>query len=284
MIAAARQGSRVRIARLMGDQLLDYTIWDLTQPDGVGDIYTGRIEAVMPSLAGRFVMLGDISGFLPDSAGGKHLTEGQYAALRVTRAALGGKGPRLELVADEQPAPKPGLLRRGPGPLVELATRHPDEEIVLDDYELLAQLRPVLGMRARFTTPAFDAVLEDELAALAMPFAALPHGASLHITPAPAATLLDIDAGPASAMPPLALNLALIPELCRQIALRNLSGGILVDFAGLKAAQRQKLAEPLRAALKQDPLRPTLLGISHLGFAEINRRRIRPPLHELLAS
>ena len=284
MIAAARQGSRVRIARLMGDQLLDYTIWDLTQPDGVGDIYTGRIEAVMPSLAGRFVMLGDISGFLPDSAGGKHLTEGQYAALRVTRAALGGKGPRLELVADEQPAPKPGLLRRGPGPLVELATRHPDEEIVLDDYELLAQLRPVLGMRARFTTPAFDAVLEDELAALAMPFAVLPHGASLHITPAPAATLLDIDAGPASAMPPLALNLALIPELCRQIALRNLSGGILVDFAGLKAAQRQKLAEPLRAALKQDPLRPTLLGISHLGFAEINRRRIRPPLHELLAS
>jgi len=63
--------------------------------------------------------------------------------------------------------------------------------------------------------------------------------------------------------------------------LRNLSGGILLDFAGLKNAQRQTLLAPLRTALQRDPLAPNLLGLSNLGFAEINRRRIRPPLHEI---
>ncbi len=120
------------------------------------------------------------------------------------------------------------------------------------------------------------------MAALAEPSAPLPHGARLHITTAPAATMLDVDAASASHMPPMELNGAIIPEICRQIVLRNLSGGILIDFAGLKAAQRQKLLLSLREALQRDPLAPNLLGLSHLGFAEINRRRIRPPLHEIL--
>ncbi len=282
MIAASRRGEFVRVALLRGDMLAGYWLWNLAAPDSVGDVYTGRVEAVMPALAGRFLNLGAETGFLPDSAGGKSLTIGDYVAVRVTRAPQGGKGPRLA-VADEPPGDAPGLKRRGPGPLLELAASLPGEEILLDDYALIAELRPALEGRIRHSPQAFDAVLEDEIAALAEPEAALPQGARLHITPAPAATLLDIDAGPASATNPLALNLAVIPELCRQIVLRNLSGGILIDFAGLKPAQRQKLAEPLRAALGADPLRPSLLGFSHLGFAEINRRRVRPPLHELLS-
>jgi Ribonuclease G/E len=283
MIAASRRGERVRIALLRGGDLIEYWLWDLNAPDGVGDVYTGRVEAVLPALAGRFLALGgDLSGFLPDSAGGKSLGMGDYVAVRVTRAAQGGKGPRLEVV-DAPPGAAPGLIRRGPGPLLELAARLPEEEIVLDDYALMAQLRPPLAGRMRYAVRAFDDALEDEIASLAEPAASLPHGAMLQITPSPAATLLDIDAAAASAMNPLALNTALIPALCRQIVLRNLSGGILIDFAGLKSAQRQKLGAPLRAALHADPLRPTLLGFSHLGFAEINRRRIRPPLHELLS-
>jgi ribonuclease G len=38
----------------------------------------------------------------------------------------------------------------------------------------------------------------------------------------------------------------------------------------------------LRAALAADPLKPELLGFSHLGFAELTRRRVRAPLHEVL--
>lgn len=282
MIAASRRGDLVRVARLNGDELAEFYLWNLAAPDGLGDVYTGRVDAVMPALAGRFVCLGgDASGFLPDSTGGKALTVGSYAALRVSRAAQGDKGPRLEVVGEPH-GDTPGLLRRGPGPLLELAARLPGEAILLDDYALIAELRPALEGRMKFSSQAFDAVLEDEIAALAEPVAALPHGARLHITPAPAATLLDVDAAAASIMPPLALNNAVIPEICRQIVLRNLSGGILLDLAGMKPAARVKLAEPLRAALKNDPLRPDFLGFSHLGLAEINRRRIRPPLHELL--
>ncbi len=282
MIAASLRGGLVRIALLRGDELAEFHLWNPTAPDSVGSLYSGRVVSVEKALAGCFVTLGaDISGFLPDSAGGRHLTEGQYISVRITRAAQGGKGPRLAL-AQAPAANTPGLISAGPGPLVELADRFAADDIILDDYALMASLRPALDGRMRHDTQAFDPVLEDEVASLAEPQAALPHGARLHITTAPAATLLDVDAASASHMPPLALNTAIIPEICRQIVLRNLSGGILIDFAGLKAAQRQKLLPPLREALTRDPLSPNLLGISHLGFAEINRRRVRPPLHEIL--
>lgn len=283
MIAVSVRDSRVRIALLKGDELSEYYLWNRDAPDGVGDLYTGRVERVEKALAGCFIALQDdgLSGFLPDSAGGKQLSEGLYVRVRLTRAPQNGKGPRLKL----EPLPatdKIGLIERGPGPLLELAARFPAQEIILDDYALMADLRPALGSRLRYNAKAFDAVLEDEIAALAEPIAALPHGARLHITQAPAATLLDVDAAAASALSPFALNEAILPEIGRQIVLRNLSGGILLDFAGLKTNQRQKLLPALRAALVPDPLAPTLLGVSHLGFAEINRRRIRPPLSELL--
>ncbi|HTQ70284.1 MAG TPA: ribonuclease G, partial [Acidocella sp.] len=86
MIAVSRCGDLVRIALLRGDELAEYWLWNMTAPDGVGDVYTARVEAVMPALAGCFLALGDASGFLPDSAGGKGLSIGTYVAVRVTRA------------------------------------------------------------------------------------------------------------------------------------------------------------------------------------------------------
>jgi Rne/Rng family ribonuclease len=179
-------------------------------------------------------------------------------------------------------------MRRGPGPLLEFCARCPRASVVIDDYALMATLRPALGERISHKSAAFDAVLEDEIAALADPTAALPHGAKMHIAPTAALTAIDVDAGTASgdgaAKPAaqLALNTAIIPEIARQILLRNLSGAILIDFAGMKSSARPKLAPALTAALAKDPLKPRLLGFSHLGFAEISRPRIRPPLHELL--
>lgn len=282
MIAASLRGGLVRIALLRGDEMAEFHLWNRDIPDDVGSLFTGRVVSVEKSLAGCFIALGgEVSGFLPDSAGARHLTEGQYISVCVTRATQGGKGPRLSLV-QVPPAHSPGLIAHGHGPLLELAQRFPSDDIVLDDYALMAELRPALEGRMRHDANAIDAVLEDEIASLGEPTAALPHGARLHITPAPAATLLDIDAASATHMPPLALNTAIIPEICRQIVLRNLSGGILIDFAGLKAAQRQNLLPALREALIRDPLQAKLLGLSHLGYAEINRRRIRPPLHEMM--
>lgn len=280
MIAVSLRSGVARIALLDGDILREFWIWDPARPDGVGDIYTGRVDAVLPAMAGRFVALGDAMGFLPDSAGGRGLSVGAYAAMQVTRAAQGDKGPRLA-VADEAPGDRPGLRRRGDGPLLELCEKFPSAQIVVDDYALIAQLRPALEGRMRYDANAFDPVLEDEVAGLGQTSAPLPMGAVMHVTTAPAAVMIDIDAKAASDVQHLALNTAILPEICRQIVLRNLSGGILIDFAGMKPAARSKLSGPLAAALAQDFLKPEFLGFSHLGFAEIVRRRVRPPLHEV---
>ncbi len=291
-IAVSARGATIRIALLNGDTLTEYALWNPGAPDGVGDILTGRVTARIPAMAGSFLLLGDSIGFLPDSAGGARLTEGQIAAVTITRAAQGGKGPRLAAAPDpplpKPGPPRPGLIRRGPGPLLELAARFPAAPLILDDHALIASLRPQLEGRMTYRTAAFDPVLEDEIAALAAPTAALPGGALMHIAPTPALTAIDIDAGAATgdqAAKPhaqAALNTALIPELARQIVLRNLSGAILIDFAGMKPKARAALLPPLAAALARDPLRPRLLGLTALGFAELSRPRIRPPLHELL--
>jgi Ribonuclease G/E len=288
IIAVSVRAKTARIAMLKGDILTEYAIWNPESPDGVGDIYTARISARAPAMAGSFLDLGAETGFLPDSAGAAGLSEGAYLTVRITRAAQSGKGPRLA-AAGEPPGQKPGLIRPGPGPLLELAARFCAAPIMIDDYAFMASLRATLGDRITYKTASFDAILEDEVAALAEPSAALPHGAAMHISVTPALTAIDIDAGAATsenAVKPqsqLALNTAIIPELTRQIRLRNLSGAILIDFAGMKSAARAKLAPALAAALAQDPLKPRLLGVSRLGFAEISRPRIRPPLHEMLA-
>jgi Ribonuclease G/E len=78
-------------------------------------------------------------------------------------------------------------------------------------------------------------------------------------------------------------NRAALPSLAQQIRLRNLSGAILVDFAGLAAKRRAALSAAFSDALSHDPLHPRLLGFTQLGLAEISRPRTTPPLHERLA-
>jgi Ribonuclease G/E len=288
-IAISVKANRARIALLEGGVLTEYAIWNYTEPGDIGDIFTARLTAKAPAMAGSFADLGTATGFLPDTAAAG-LTEGAYFCARITRVAQSGKGPRITAI-DAAHAEKTGPLQLGLGPLSGLAARFPGAPIGIDDYALIAEIAKRSGdaclpARIHHQNTSFDAVLEDELAALAEPTAQLSCGARIHIACTPALTAIDIDAGSLTAESTakqhsqFALNLALIPDLTRQIRLRNLSGAILIDFAGMKSAARQKLLPALTAALKTDPLKPQLLGFSNLGFAEITRPRIRPALHE----
>jgi Ribonuclease G/E len=290
-IAISVKANRARIALLEGGVLTEYAIWNFAEPGDIGDIFTARLTAKAPAMAGSFADLGTVTGFLPDTAGAG-LTEGAYFCASITRMAQSGKGPRIAAI-DEPHAEKTGPTRLGLGPLSGLAGRFPSAPIGIDDYALIAEIAKRCGdaclpARIHHQNTTFDAVLEDEVAALAEPTAQLSSGARIHIACTPALTAIDIDAGSLTAESTakqhsqLALNLALIPDLTRQIRLRNLSGAILIDFAGMKSAARQKLGPTLAAALAADPLRPKFLGFSHLGYAELIRPRIRPPLHELL--
>lgn len=292
-IRVATSPGETQIAVVENNRLLDFSLWRPGAPDGVGDLHRGRVVAQVPAMAGAFVALADAEGFLPDSEGAKGLTAGAILTVRVTRAAQASKGPRLTARVDEPSAGGPvGLLRRGPDPLARLAARYPEAPILVDDAGVAAGLR---GLRARVSVaPAvFDEDVAESIDSLTRTVVELPGGASLSIWPTPALVAIDVDGGGALASSHAgsggarprheALNRAVVPAVAEQIRLRNLSGGIVVDLAGLSPRRRAALAPDFVTALARDSLHPRFLGFTALGFAEIVRSRVHPPLHELLA-
>jgi Ribonuclease G/E len=292
-ILASSSPGEVRTAVEHDDRLVDYAIWRPGAPDGVGDLHRGRVTGRVPAMGGVFVALGGMEGFLPDSEGGKEVTEGAILPVRISRAAQGGKGPRLtaRLPPGEQAlaeAGPPGLLRRGPGAVERLAAQYPVAPIVVDDMAVMAALRPALGERLGFTARPFDEQIEGQIAELEQPVFVLPGGARMSVYPTPALVAIDIDAGSALSQggaktsAHMDVNKQILPALARQIRLRNLSGAILVDLAGLPPRRRLRLGPAIAAALAGDPLQPRFMGFTSLGLAEIVRRRVHPPLYELL--
>lgn len=280
-IQASFSPGEVRAVALDDGQLIDYALSRPGRPDGMGDVHRGRVLARVPAMAGAFVALVDAEGFLPDSAGAAGLTDGQGVRVRVVRAAQGGKGPRLMVDGLCEPG-APMLIARGPGALERLAARFPQASIQLDDPALLSSWGAT-------PLPGFDDATESALDELAHSRAALPGGMIATFSPTPALVAIDLDMASATggravkATAQVAANRLALPALARQIRLRNLSGAIVVDLAGMKAAKRATLAPVFAAALAEDPLRPRFLGFTAMGLAEILRPRTHPPLHELLA-
>jgi Ribonuclease G/E len=297
LILAEASPGEVRTALLLGGRLTEAWVERPARPDGVGDLQRGRVVAISAAMSGAFVALaGNETGFLPESAASaprqpirKAVQEGQILGLRVTRAAQAGKGPRLSaLLADAEaallavaPPGAPRLVARGPCAAQHLAARYPKAVLRVAGAGLMARLRVALGDRVVAQHGAvFDEAIEGEFAALAESAVALPGGGVLHIQTTRALTALDVDSGGAG--DGLArFNETALPEIARQIRLRNLSGAILLDVAGLSAKRRQALLEPLREALRPDAL-ARLVGLTGLGLFEVVRDRIHPPLAEIL--
>ncbi len=292
-IRASASPGEIRVAVLHDGILTDYAIWRPGAPDGVGDIHRGHVVASVRAMAGAFVAIDGAEGFLPDSDGAKGLTEGASVIVRVTRAAQGGKGPRLSARINEPPPDKGAsgdvaLLRRGPDPIARFVAASPDATVIVDTPALAARLR-ALPVRVNVAADAFDDTLAGEVDVLSDMVVELPGGARIAIYPTPALVAIDVDSGGAVAGGRdrqghhQALNHAVIPAIARQIRLRNLSGAIVVDLAGMAVRRRVALAPALTSALADDPLRPRFMGFTGLGLAEILRTRVHPPLHEVLS-
>jgi hypothetical protein len=280
-IRVACDPGQAHVALVRNDDLIDYALWRPGSPDGVGDIFRGRIGAVVPSMAGAFVVLDGADGFLPDSAGAKGLTVGRIVKVRVTRAAIGGKGPRLAAVGPD--VGEIGLLERGPNPVARFAALESDAPILVDDLAMVAALRPILGTRVAHQPDVLGDTLSASIAALAERDVILPGGARMSIWPTPALTAIDIDGGSLLTRERhRQINRSVMPVLATQLRLRNVSGAIVLDMAGLSVRQRKALGPEITAALADDPLRPRFLGFTALGLAEIVRPRVHQPLHELL--
>jgi ribonuclease G len=168
------------------------------------------------------------------------------------------------------------------------------EHVAVDDPAAIAEIRiafPGAAVRHRREAVAateFDALFDEALS----PTIALVGGGAVHIDATRAAVLIDVDAGSPTGGAPqegsperaaLAANLAAAPVIARQLRLRSLGGGIVVDFVGLdRPRSREAVKQAVARALLADPAQPQILGWTRLGHLELVRPRQRRPLFEAL--
>ena len=163
------------------------------------------------------------------------------------------------------------------------------DEILVDDPAAIPELRAAFPDSAVAHLPEtewpidLDAVFDEALSATL----ALFGGGSVHFEATRAGMLIDVDTGtPETGSPErtgLMANLAAAGTIARQIRLRNLGGGIIVDFVGLDSrSARDKVRAALAAAIAPDPAGPQVLGWTRLGHFELVRPRRSRPLGEAL--
>lgn len=262
---AADSPGELRLAVVRDDAIIAAELHRPAAPDRVDELQLARVGQAATGASGWFVRLSDADAFLPTGEvprDRRPLREGEAVVVRIARAAMGGKGLRVSMKrAPLAPAGlvAPARIAAAPDPVARLATLYA-ADIVRGEK--------------------FPPEIEEQFAALAEPGQPLPGGGRLRLYPTPAATLIDVDAGP---LPPAQANARAVEAAARAIAARNLSGVILVDFAALdSAAAKRRMEDALRRALADDPLCPEVTGHSPAGLVEVVRRKIRPPLHELL--
>ncbi|MFC0280458.1 ribonuclease E/G [Falsigemmobacter intermedius] len=145
-----------------------------------------------------------------------------------------------------------------------------------------------------WTDPAPDEVVEgegafersgvlDAIDDLRSVVAELPAGGSMVLETTRALVAVDINTGPDTSLAAgLKANIAAARDLPRQLRLRGLGGQIVVDFAPMPKKDRGTLEQVLRAAFKGEAAESTLAGWTPLGNFELQRKRDRAMLKDLL--
>ncbi|SDG46695.1 ribonuclease, Rne/Rng family [Celeribacter baekdonensis] len=112
----------------------------------------------------------------------------------------------------------------------------------------------------------------------------LKSGASAYIEPTRALVAIDVNTGgdfsPAAGTK---ANIALARDLPRQLRLRGLAGQITIDLAPMAKKDRLPFEQALKAAFKSDGNDTVLAGWTPLGHFEIQKKRTRVPLTQVLS-
>ena len=116
----------------------------------------------------------------------------------------------------------------------------------------------------------------------------LPGGGNLIIDQREALHTVDVNSASnveAGESLPLNQNLAAVPEIARQIRLRNLSGIVLVDFIDMDTeAEREEVLNAMEEAVRDDAVKTVIHGFTKLGILEMTRKRTSDTLLEALAT
>lgn len=162
------------------------------------------------------------------------------------------------------------------------------EDVFLRIRDFADKLMPQMAERIKqhtMTTPLFHHFgIEKEVEALYQPKVDLPNGASIVIDQAEALVAIDVNSGKYKAggdsdETAYRTNLDAIPEIVRQLRLRDLGGLIIIDFIDMSHEKHRRGVEKrLIDALRGDRARIKVGRISPFGMLEITRQRVGPGL------
>ena len=116
----------------------------------------------------------------------------------------------------------------------------------------------------------------------------LPWGGSLVIQQTEALVAIDVNTGKFVGKDALedtvfAANVEAIPEIARQIRLRDLGGLLVIDFIDMgEPEHRREIVERFEAELAKDRARTRMLQLSDFGLIEVTRQRSRGNLEKTL--
>ncbi len=172
------------------------------------------------------------------------------------------------------------------------AIRVDDEATHTRLSEFLAAVAPGLLSRLeldRGETPLFERFgIEGEIERALADRVSLPSGGSVVIHQTEALVAIDVNTGKFVGKDALEdtvfqTNLEAIPEIARQIRLRDLGGLLVVDFIDMEDPEhRREVFERFEKELARDRARTRVLQISDFGLVEITRQRSRGNLERTL--
>ncbi|MGH9364013.1 MAG: Rne/Rng family ribonuclease [Thermoanaerobaculia bacterium] len=254
-----------------------------------GDAERERLRQILESFGGE-------GGFIARTA-----AEGAASSdFEADRRYLTELSSRIARKAETAAAP--ALLHRE----LDLALRvvrdaaPPDlESIRVDDSATAGRIAEFLravapGLAARIepyqkSEPLFEAFgVEAAIANALQDRVALDSGGSIVIQQTEALVAIDINTGRFVGKDELeetvfATNLEAVPEVARQIRLRDLGGLLVVDFIDMEEPEhRLEVFERFEAELARDRARTRVLQISDFGLVEITRQRSRRNLERVL--
>lgn len=131
---------------------------------------------------------------------------------------------------------------------------------IFDQYEITKQIKQQFGRTVPFRRGAYLIV---------------EHTEALHV--------IDVNSGKRAKADEnqeqnaLECNMNAVPEVARQLRLKDMGGIIVVDFIDLHiAANRNKVYDAMKEAMAKDRAKHNILPLTKFGLMQITRQRVRP--------
>lgn len=134
---------------------------------------------------------------------------------------------------------------------------------IFDQYDVTKQIKQLFGRTVVFKRGAYLIV---------------EHTEALHV--------IDVNSGKRAKSDEsqetnaLEVNLNAVPEIARQLRLKDMGGIIVIDFIDLHSQQnRNAVLNAMKQAMAGDRAKHNILPLSKFGLMQITRQRVRPETH-----